>query len=96
MFDTLVSGGELVDGTGAPPFVADIGIRGGRIAAIGDLSSASAAERIDASGRTVFEPHNKVKGDVARALLYFFTRYADNYRASGDYSWNPANPRATA
>lgn len=53
MFDTLVSGGELVDGTGAPPFKADIGIRGGRIAAIGDLSEASAAERIDARGRNV-------------------------------------------
>ena len=53
MFDTLVSGGELLDGTGAPAFVADIGIRDGRIVAIGDLSAATAAERIDATGRNV-------------------------------------------
>lgn len=30
----------------------------------------------DASGRTVFEPQSTVKGDIARALLYFYTRYA--------------------
>lgn len=30
----------------------------------------------DASGRTVFEPQSRVKGDFARAILYFFTRYA--------------------
>ena len=53
MFDTLVSGGDLLDGTGAPAFKADLGLRGGRIVAIGDLSGSTAAERIDASGRTV-------------------------------------------
>lgn len=30
----------------------------------------------DAKGVTVFEPRNRVKGDIARALLYFYTRYA--------------------
>jgi deoxyribonuclease I len=28
------------------------------------------------SGRTVFEPHARTKGDVARAIFYFYTRYA--------------------
>ena len=47
-FDTIISGGTLVnhDGTGK----GDVGIRGGRIAALGDLSQADAGERIDASG----------------------------------------------
>lgn len=30
----------------------------------------------DAQGRTVFEPRNSSKGDIARALLYFYTRYS--------------------
>jgi N-acyl-D-aspartate/D-glutamate deacylase len=48
-FDLVVAGGSLVDGTGAASVRADLGIRGDRIAAIGDLSSATAARRIDAS-----------------------------------------------
>ncbi|GAB2912284.1 N-acyl-D-amino-acid deacylase family protein [Paralcaligenes ginsengisoli] len=53
MFDTIIAGGEIIDGTGAPSFVADIGIAGDRIIALGDLKQASAANRIDASGLTV-------------------------------------------
>ena len=30
----------------------------------------------DASGRTVFEPQDRLKGDIARAVFYFYTRYA--------------------
>lgn len=52
-FDLLVRGGELVDGTGAPRRPADIGITGEAIAAIGDLSAASAARTIDATGLVV-------------------------------------------
>jgi N-acyl-D-amino-acid deacylase len=52
-FDLVVSGGSLVDGTGAPSLRADLGISGARIAAIGDLSSATAARRIDAHGCVV-------------------------------------------
>ena len=53
MFDTLIRGGAVVDGTGRPVFAADVAVSGGRIAAIGDLSAASAAHVIDAAGRTV-------------------------------------------
>lgn len=37
-------------------------------------------------GRNVFEPHSEIKGNVARALLYFFTRYYDRniYKRSND------------
>src|SRR5262249_28405461 len=41
---------RIVDGTGAPWYVGDIGIRGDRIAAVGDLHGAAAPLRIDATG----------------------------------------------
>lgn len=53
MFDILIAGGTLVDGTGAAAHVADVGVRQDRIAAIGDLSAAEAARRIDAAGWVV-------------------------------------------
>lgn len=52
-FDLLVVGGTVIDGTRAPRFDADIGIRDGRIAAIGDLSGALADLTLDATGRIV-------------------------------------------
>ncbi|MFN0050799.1 MAG: N-acyl-D-amino-acid deacylase family protein [Planctomycetales bacterium] len=53
MFDTVVANGTLIDGARAPRRRADVGISGGKIAALGDLSAASAQSRIDASGRIV-------------------------------------------
>ncbi len=52
-FDILITGGHVVDGTGAPWFAADVGISGDRIAAIGRLGERSATRRIDASGQLV-------------------------------------------
>jgi len=52
-FDLRIRGGHVVDGTGAPRFRADVGVRGGRIVAVGDLGDASAQETIDATGRVV-------------------------------------------
>jgi N-acyl-D-amino-acid deacylase len=52
-FDLLVRGGSVVDGTGAPPRRADVGILGDRIDAVGDLQGADAAREIDASGALV-------------------------------------------
>jgi N-acyl-D-amino-acid deacylase len=53
MFDLLLRGGLVVDGTGAPRFRADIAIEGDAIAAIGPLEGAEAAEVIDVSGLIV-------------------------------------------
>jgi N-acyl-D-aspartate/D-glutamate deacylase len=52
-FDLLVAGGVLIDGTTAAARRADVGVRGKRIAAIGDLSADQSARRIDARGRVV-------------------------------------------
>jgi N-acyl-D-amino-acid deacylase len=52
-FDVLIKGGTVYDGTGNPPVRADVGIKGDRIAAIGDLKSARAATIVDASGLAV-------------------------------------------
>ena len=49
-FDLLIRGGRVLDGTGNPAFVADVGIAGGEIVAVGDLAGASAAREIDATG----------------------------------------------
>ncbi|MBU3700487.1 MAG: amidohydrolase family protein [Acidimicrobiia bacterium] len=52
MLDTVIRGGTVVDGTGAAPRRADIGIRDGRIVAIGEIAE-DATEVIDATGRMV-------------------------------------------
>jgi len=53
-YDIVLQGGTVVDGTGAPRFVADVGISGDRIAAIEDhIPAARASRLIDASGLIV-------------------------------------------
>ena len=52
-FDVLITGGRVVDGTGAPWFAADVAVSGGRIARVGQLPNASARTRIDAAGLVV-------------------------------------------
>jgi N-acyl-D-amino-acid deacylase len=54
-YDFIIANAHVVDGTGAPWITGDIGVVGDRIAAIGDLSKASASKRIDAS-RLVASP----------------------------------------
>jgi len=52
-FDILIIAGHIVDGTGSPWYAGDVGIRNGRIAAIGSLRDASAKKTIDAHGMVV-------------------------------------------
>ncbi|MGB6308219.1 MAG: D-aminoacylase [Steroidobacteraceae bacterium] len=52
-FDLVIANGHIVDGTGSPWYSGDVGIRAGRIAAIGNLGAAAAKRRIDAAGDVV-------------------------------------------
>jgi N-acyl-D-amino-acid deacylase len=52
-FDVVITNGHIVDGTGSPWYSGDIGIRDGKIAAIGNLSAASRTQTIDAQGKVV-------------------------------------------
>ncbi|MBJ39665.1 MAG: hypothetical protein CMD83_14570 [Gammaproteobacteria bacterium] len=51
--DLIISGGTVVDGSGAASVRTDVGVKDGRISRIGDLSNDTAAENIDATGKVV-------------------------------------------
>jgi N-acyl-D-amino-acid deacylase len=68
-FDVIIEHGHVVDGTGAPWYAADVGIRAGRIAAIGRLDQASAKQRIDAGGRVVAPGFIDMLGQSELTLL---------------------------
>jgi len=51
-FDLVLRGGTVVDGTGGATYEADVGVKDGRIAAVGKLAAAG-AEEIDARGQLV-------------------------------------------
>ena len=52
-YDVIISGGSVYDGEGGEAVVADVGVKGERVAFIGDLARAKAKERVDASGLSV-------------------------------------------
>ncbi|MCU1344269.1 MAG: aminoacylase, partial [Acidimicrobiia bacterium] len=53
MFDVIIRGADVIDGTGRPRRRADVGIEGGRITAVGALNDATAATEIDGTGKVV-------------------------------------------
>jgi N-acyl-D-amino-acid deacylase len=67
MFDVVIRGGMVLDGTGGPAFRADVGLAGGRITVVGPLPCAEAATVVDATRRFVppgfIDTH--VHGDAA-------------------------------
>jgi len=52
-FDVIIANGHIIDGTGSPWYSGDLGIRDGKIAAIGNLAGAPAKRTIDAHGKVV-------------------------------------------
>src|ERR1043166_928074 len=52
-YDLIITNGTVIDGSGRPRFNADVGIKGDRIARIGDLHGANATREIDARGQIV-------------------------------------------
>lgn len=67
-YDYLIEGGMVIDGTGCPPFRADVAVQNGKIAAVGDLGGAGTAGRISAGGAVVcpgfIDVHNHADGTI--------------------------------
>ena len=69
VFDVIVRGGSVLDGTGRPAIRADVGVIGSRIARVGDLSRDSAATVIDAAGLVVAPGFINIHSHAAPAVL---------------------------
>jgi N-acyl-D-amino-acid deacylase len=52
-FDIVITNGHIIDGTGSPWYSGDVGIRDGKIIAIGNLTGAARKRTIDAAGKVV-------------------------------------------
>ena len=67
-FDLLIRNARVVDGTGNPWYRADVGIKDGRIAAIGSLAAKSADRTVDAQGHILapgfIDSHTHVEGGI--------------------------------
>jgi N-acyl-D-amino-acid deacylase len=75
-YDFVIRGARIVDGTGAPWYLGDIGIIGDRIAAIGNLNDASAKKSLDAKGLVISPGFIDIQGQSE------FTILVDNRAAS--------------
>jgi N-acyl-D-aspartate/D-glutamate deacylase len=53
VYDLIIRNGRIIDGTGSPWYAGDVGIRAGRIAAIGGLGDVAARQTVDAAGMVV-------------------------------------------
>lgn len=70
-FDILILNGQILDGTGSEAISADLGIRNGRIVAIGDLGSRTRSSEIDAQGLIVAPGFIDLHTHTERRLLDF-------------------------
>ena len=81
MFDVLIRGGMIADGSGETAYSADIGIVGDRIAAIGDLSQQQGKQEFNAQGKWVapgfIDPHSHAD------LSVLFAPSMENYLMQG-------------
>jgi dihydroorotase/N-acyl-D-amino-acid deacylase len=68
-FDLVIAHGHVIDGTGSPWYSADIGIRDGRVAAIGSLAGVARARTIDAGGKVVAPGFIDMLGQSERTIL---------------------------
>src|SRR5215472_3002020 len=68
-FDLVISNGHIIDGTGSPWYSGDLGVREGRIAAIGNLSASPRKRTIDAAGRLVAPGFIDMLGQSERTIL---------------------------
>jgi len=96
--DWKLSGGWVVDGTGAPARRADVAVTGGRIRAVGDLGDLEARETVDCSDRIVtpgfidIHSHSDflVPGEGCGALVEPFLRQGMTTLVGGNCGFSPA------
>ncbi|HKJ01196.1 MAG TPA: amidohydrolase family protein [Longimicrobiales bacterium] len=67
-FDLLIRGGHVIDGSGNPWFQADVGVRGGKIVAVGKLPDATATRIIDARGKLIAPGFIDIHSHAAEGL----------------------------
>ncbi len=99
-FDIIIQGGTIVDGTGKrEPFVADVGINGDSVAAIGVLGKAETPRRISAKGKVVCPSFVDVHVHSEIALLGGRNRFAavtqgvtTHLAAPDGFGWAPLPP----
>jgi N-acyl-D-amino-acid deacylase len=68
-FDLIITNGHIIDGTGSPWYSGDVGIRDGKIAAIGNLSTATKRRTIDAHGMVVAPGFIDMLGQSEETIL---------------------------
>ena len=70
MFDILIRNGRVIDGSGNPWFKADVGIKNGKIDAVGNLAGEAADRVLDASGLVVtpgfIDPHSHTDWSIMK------------------------------
>ncbi|MBX2965360.1 MAG: D-aminoacylase [Cyclobacteriaceae bacterium] len=69
-YDVIIRNGKIIDGSGNPWFIADVGVKDGKIIRIGKLSEATAEKIIDANGLIVapgfIDVHTHIEGNEIR------------------------------
>jgi N-acyl-D-amino-acid deacylase len=103
VYDHIIKHGIIIDGTCAPRYPADIGISRGKIAAIGDLSTAHADQVTDASGMIVSPGFIDVHAHSDAWLLKypcFMPKVSQGYTTEflmlDGISYAPVNPHTNA
>ncbi|HZO97640.1 MAG TPA: D-aminoacylase [Gaiellaceae bacterium] len=97
--DVLIRDALVVDGTGAPPFRGDVGVEGGRVAAVGALGGAEAGRVVEAAGRLVcpgfVDPHSHSDFTIlANPLAQSTVRQGVTTEVVGNCGWTyaPVSP----
>ena len=90
-FDVVIRGGTIVDGTGSRGSRNDLGIRGDRVAAIGNLADADTKRSVNATGRIVCPNYHKKLGNFCRQGLYINRFFAslDEYNITRSEGFAP-------
>ncbi|WP_460971927.1 N-acyl-D-amino-acid deacylase family protein [Spirosoma migulaei] len=98
-FDILIRNGLIYDGSGQPPKPGDVGIRGDRVVAIGNLATAKASSVIDAQGKAVAPGFINVLSHTGLEFLrdghsMSDTKQGITTEVFGEDSWGPLSTEA--